>query len=612
MGRYQFADNICRKCNDARIHFSGPVCTECGTPARRQLWHVFALLAMVVGLVVLLPMCAAVVYGSDPLVVPARLVIPDEFKPSANVDVKSIPRLELIVPSPVAAAPSACPLDASVIVTATDKPNQRFIGSGTCVASKSGVSTILTCAHTFRGLKEPTVTITHQKKVITAKLLRLDEPNDLAVLEVNADLPAVDLSATKPGVSATVTSVGISRTDDAKLEELSHRITAVDKYDNPRNFESDGQQIVGRSGGGLFFNGQLCGIIQGRRNDIVRSIYVSIEPIREILKTSQIAGAGAATEPVDVEFIKDRGYCAPCNRTEWELSGGAQWPYGWTKLIADGRLRVKKLSGVGDWYDEDFQSRNPLAGYPFYRFKANGEWKTYYGATNAEKLLEIVTSESHGSEVSAASSGVTLSGKETVSQILGWLTSIAGDGSEISLKIHREGAADALLLGKTYIRTDIVGTSGRVEIVVTSAKKIPVHQLKFDYRFDKGKLFLKLDEIECEIPEEGVVGAAQPVGSPILIAWTVFSTIDTIYRIFHPTASVWIGKDIEASAKLSGGQLTVDLSKSQIAARLEWAFWMGLLRFEYSRPFTGLVLGENLVLQFHKSRIYRDVNVDIK
>ena len=358
----------------------------------------------------------SMLWGAEPLVVPARLVIPDEFKPSTNVDVKPIPQLELIVPSIVSAAPSACPLDASVIVTASDKPNQRFIGSGTCVASQSGVSTILTCAHTFRGLKEPTVTITHQKKVITAKLLRLDEQNDLAVLEVNADLPAVDLSATKPGVSATVTSVGISRSDDAKLEELSHKITAVDKYNSPRNLETDGQQVVGRSGGGLFFNGQLCGIIQVRRNDVARSIYVSIEPIREVLTKSSVVGA-AASEPIDVEFIKDRGHCPPCNQTERDLSGGSRWPFDSTMLIADGQLRVKKVSGVGEWYDEGFQKRNPLAGYPFYRFKTNGEWKTYYGATNTEKLLEIVTSESHGSEVSAASSGVSLSGKAAVEQI---------------------------------------------------------------------------------------------------------------------------------------------------------------------------------------------------
>ena len=85
-----------------------------------------------------------------------------------------------------------------------------------------------------------------------------------------------------------------------------------------------------------------------------------------------------------------------------------------------------------------------------------------------------------------------------------------------------------------------------------------------------------------------------------------------VWQLFHPTVDVWVGKDINASATYSGGKLAIDI-KTDLMARLHWSFCLGLLRFEYQRAVTGgIVAADQCVLQFHKSRLFRDVNIDVQ
>ena len=596
--------------------------------SKRRLWGESMLernLPIVVAWIALALLCIGALlftipaaFGADKpqklesFVVPARLVIPEEFRKPVQVDpdpdesrqptaeaIRPIPRVELIVPASSAmTSPSACPIDASVIVSAMGQGG-TFICSGTCVDAVNGVSTILTCAHEFRGLTKPEITVTHEKKEFPAKLLRLDDANDLAVLDVNADLPSVELATVKPGVGDTVTSIGISHADTGKLEERSHKITAVDKYSNPRNFETDGSQIVGRSGGGLFSNGQLCGIIQGRRNDVARSIYVSIEPIREILAKSSAVGS-SATQRTKVRLWMAPFHCPPCHRLNRALGTG------------NDRVVVETLVAPKNW--------NPLeGGFPFVEiFDSVGKSHLIYNVVSMDQLeqnIDRIEDQQSSSEVGSTPVGATIQGRAAIAQFLATIESIGGPECSVEFKWHREGGKDAFLINKMPTRQEFFGTSGRIEISIATTKKVPVHELKFDYRFDdKGKLFVKPDWIEIDIPEDGVVQSGpQPVGSVIMTAWTVMSIAYDIWNLAHPTCDVWIGQDINATAKYANGKLTIDTGSNPPAVRLHWAFMMGLLRFELSRALTGGVIGtERCSIQFHKSRLFRDVNIDVQ
>lgn len=555
------------------------------TSARRIL-----LLLVGVGIILAPAFTAFAVEG---IVIPKGIQIPVEYLP--------VPKVELKVPVAASFAPSACPLDASVIIHAKDA-SHIYVGSGT-VVSNGGESTIVSCAHIIRGLSDPKVTVTHAGKDYVAEILKLDDQNDLMALLVLANLPSVDLVNIKPIINDKVTSVGVSGRDDGKLTEIEHAVTAIDKYNGPRNIETDGRQVEGRSGGGLFFNGQLCGVIQGRRNDVQRSVYVSIEPIRDILTRSTMRCESCVAEQfgaghTDVELWLAPFHCVPCNRLK--------------SLLGDGndRVSIKRYVAPSNW--------NPGGGgFPYVRFTdMGGETHLLHGVRSMEQLEKNIAEKNakYQTQQSASEVGAELNASGPVKLVLSKLTDIAGDGSTIELKLTRTGAKDALMISETHTRTDILGTSGRVDLTVNSANKIPVRKIGFNYRFENGKVFVKLDEMEFEIPEDGVVGGTPvPVGSPLMIAWTVLSTIQTIYEVFHPTVDVWLGPTIEMSATLKDGSLTINCGANPPAVRAHWSFWFGLLKFEYSRPLTGLVLSsDNLSLQFHKSRIYRDVNIAVK
>lgn len=492
------------------------------------------------------------------------------------------PTIEIVVDSLPVSASAACPMDASVIVDATEG-SSHFTGSGTCVHSEGGKSTILTCAHIFRGLKNPDVRVQYQKKDYPATVVRCDDRNDVAALSIQGQLPAIDLSPVKPSVGDTVTSVGLGT-------EQTHNITLAAMYDNVDQFESDGTQQFGRSGGGVFLNGALCGIIKAKRNDEKASLYVGLRPIRRVLDTS-VSGH----QKLSVTLWKAPFHCSPCDRSE-------------RNLVGDDRFDLTVKTGPAPFMTPEWLERNKRNGYPY--FEHNG--KIYFGYTTADGLAELLGAE-EGNAVSSGPVGATIEGRAVIEAALSSLESWFGDGAEFSFKWSRKGAADALLINKQATREELLGKSGRVEIVTTS-NRLPIHKIAFDYRFDAGKVFFKLDEIECDIPEEGAVGSVQPVGvGGIMLAWTILSTIQFIHSVLSPTVDIWLGSEINATAKLSNKQLLIDCGPNPPSIRARWAFFFRLIRFEYSRPLTNVTLAvPESILGFHKSRTFRDVVVEVK
>ena len=334
----------------------------------------------------------------------------------------------------------------------------------------------------------------------------------------------------------------------------------------------------------------------GFRHDERKSVYASLPLIRDVLGRSSAVGAVAeSTRHVEAELITTTG-CVPCNRLKKALGAGNE------------RIRIKVTAAPPGWSATE-------GGFPYVRYLASDGneylWHSIRDLDHLERNIDLV--EPDGNAEVAGPVGATIQGRSIIESIIGQLNAIAGDGSTATFRWHREGGKDALLVSGTHTRKDIFGDSGRIELVLKSAKDMPVHAFSFDYRFSNGKFYFRPDEIECEIPEDGCVGAAEPVGSPLLITWTIVSIGYDIYQLLHPTADLFLGKDIIANATLKDSKLAVVFTNTVPRARLHWSFMLGLLKFEYGRDLTGLTLSSlEAVIQFHNSRSYRDVKVPVQ
>jgi hypothetical protein len=186
------------------------------------------------------------------------------------------------------------------------------------------------------------------------------------------------------------------------------------------------------------------------------------------------------------------------------------------------------------------------------------------------------------------------------------------DGSKIKIGWQRVGGKSALLVSGSHELVDIIGSSGRIDIQAEGSSNLPLSRLGFAYRLQAGKIAIKLDEVEFELPGADTVSTSGEVGNPLLIAWTILGAIKNVYDVFHPTIDVYLAEDIAITATI-GETCSIRFDRGQPAIRAHWAFFMGLLRVEYSRPLTGLTISSDAIgFEFHRSRIYRDVKFPVK
>lgn len=524
------------------------------------------------------------------LLLAAECVSAERGKPFVPPVTVPEPELRLVVESAPVGSPAACPQDASVLIQVIDGASV-FCGSGTCVSSENGESLILTCAHTWRGTKSPDIRVIHQKRDLVATIVKQDAYTDLAVLRVKAEIPSIDLADALPSVGDTVVSWGASH-NGQNLQELTHAISRIGLSDKPPTIKTDNRSLQwsGRSGGGLFHNGKLVGVVHGlgkHEHEPMQSAYATLDQVREMLSSPV-----GSSQKFAVTLWKAPFRCVPCDRSEVNLKN-------------DPRFDLTVKTGPAPFMDDGWRHRNRERGYPYFEI---GD-KIYHGYTTADGLANLLESEQ---PTVSGPVGASIQGRAAIEATLEKLSSLFGDDAEFSFRWVRNDALDALPMGKAPTREELLGKSGRIEIRTTS-NKLPVHSIAFDYRFVGSKVYFRLDEIECEIPEDGSVSGPQPVGAiGILTAWTILSTIQTIHALMTPTISVWLGKEINASAKLSDGNLIVDCGPNPPSVKANWRLWWGLLRWEYSRPLTGLIVGvPETVIQFHQSRIYKDIVLEV-
>lgn len=544
-------------------------------------------------------MIASSAFGDDRVPVgfspPKRFETPIEFR-----------RVTLSVDTAVSAAPAACPKDATVIIEASDKTHSYY-GSGTVVAIESGSSIILSCAHLFHGLTDPEIIVIREKKRLIAKLSKVDEKNDLSTITVEAELPSVDVSKEMPVVGDKVVSVGRAAGDT--VEERTHIVTAIEEG----YIDTDGKQVEGRSGGGLFLNGELVGVIQGNRRDNGRSTYGSLKPIRRIIGRSLMVCESCVIEQYGsgegrriVKAYSPQNYCKNCKAYREKFGdGSADTKIEWTDDALPEWIRKKLPRGyefpVFVWQTSETQYQWPQSSHGI-TLDLLDKW------TEDSNAFREAGQDTVGSVVGGAS----LHGRAVIAHYLGQVFEFTGP-STFNASLHREGGLEALPIKGNHTIQDVFGKEGRFDFAIKATNPIPVSTANVEYRWDQsGKLFLRnTDWIEITIPKPGE--QSHTVGSPLLIAYTVVSLGYDIYVLFHPTIDLWLGDDVSFTGTIEDSKVAIQFTGNQPKIRAAWNFAFGYLRFELSRPVTGVIVSpDECQIQFHKSRIYRDVTLPVK
>jgi hypothetical protein len=234
-----------------------------------------------------------------------------------------------------------------------------------------------------------------------------------------------------------------------------------------------------------------------------------------------------------------------------------------------------------------------------------------YGCQSLDSLRAAIAEKAVAAITESPPEGQFV-GASMIESVLNSVRQYFPDGSKIKIGWQRVGGRSALLVSGSHGLVDILGTSGRISVEAQGLSEIPISKLGFGYRIQAGKIAIKLDEIEFDLPGADTASASGEVGNPLLIAWTILGAIKNVYDVFHPTIDVYLSEDIAITATI-GQTCLIRFDRGEPAIRAHWAFFMGLLRVEYSRPLTGLTICANeIVFEFHKSRIYRDVKFPIK
>lgn len=530
-------------------------------------------------------------------------------------------------------------------------------GSGTILATSNGKTWILTASHILDDDDKRTsfVAVVGDRRV-PAKLVKRDRKHDLMLLEASEQLPGARLAPSLPSSGDTVASFGAIGRDSPHAIEWTHSVIGVYSDNDSKFILTNGQQIEGRSGGGLFFHGNLVGVIKARLTNQNQSIYVSLPIIREFLgevgtdglvgdppgdRPSLYANSGQSAtippEAIEVEFWSAPFACPPCNQTCRAFGRDPhKWKEGETLTLLEGSLKVTKRIGPAPWMTAGWLKANESNGYPFYAFPGvGGRQEILHGATTPELLLKSIRDRLGESYSSApAIMGVLqIQNGAKIKSSIAWLRDWAGPDSTFRLLVVRRGGKECLRPNDRPIRSDLLGDHGRIELQIETSKDIPIRAVSFNYRYEGGKAFIDPDEFEVEFSDGEVMSASQgdrqlfsgpdpgqlaannqKQGCVIIAALSILSWAFDFYALVHPDMTLWPGERWDITAKLDDSRLTIDLGDTPPEIHVDWHFFFGLADITYRRAVTGAVVDtdrDEVILQFHKSYVYRDMRIPI-
>ena len=187
----------------------------------------------------------------------------------------------------------------------------RDVGTGTIIQSSAGQSTILTCAHIFREMKDNAnvvVELFRDGSVMkyTASLLGGDHNSDVAILQIQnrSPLPTVTLATALAPADANVFSIGCNAGNVPTI--VNSKVVQVNRYEGPENIVCSIDPVQGRSGGGLFNSaGQLIGVCSGAFRDKKEGLYTGVGAVRKLLTRLKLNTMIEAVPPGLADAVAD-------------------------------------------------------------------------------------------------------------------------------------------------------------------------------------------------------------------------------------------------------------------------------------------------------------------
>lgn len=504
------------------------------------------------------------------------------------------------------------PIFASVIVRSIENGRGGW-GSGTVIHSDSNGSDILSCAHVSDGIDHPKHTVEWNGHAYDAILTRRSRTADLAVYHIAEKLPWIELGRT-PSKGAKVYSIG-------QLKQ-SPELDLIGIED--RQYTAAYRETNGRSGGGLFFEHKLIGVINGVNaiQTVNKSYYVSLEEIRSFLSvplppqaavpkphslqpmTMSIqppvqAGPGSIDPPLRVIVVTTTN-CKPCEKfvaTNGDGDERIAFEYlDADKLPADLAqvMQVAQVSPTAIWHD------------------ANGTLRYASGFRATDDLYALIQRNnppqpefrSYGAGYSASiDAGPQI---DTLFQF--WRERI-GEGIEATFRWDRGQSNSMNLLHlKDWSDKDIFGSIGRIAVSAKGAISLPVEALAFTYqiigddiRVDADSITiaglaksLRVNQSAASQGGFGVIGLDDAV-----IGYQALQLISGIMSLLWPQFDLVLPATIEAKAKLQGDTISVIFSSAP-SVRIVMLF-----RFTVSVSSVEIVQGKYVRLNFSGSRWIR-------
>lgn len=179
-------------------------------------------------------------------------------------------------------------LKAASVKISVHQSREHWYGSGTCVWSDGNSAVVLTAAHVVRDAPGGRVTVTFPDGRSLAAHVRYANPKrEMAVLTLSASrrLPTVPVGHQIPRPREPVISIGYPSGGRQRI--LAGTVVSVGRWDGFTEASMSAAQ--GHSGGGLFHEGRLVGVLWGSNGT---SLYASLSDIRSALDA---AGFSAIT-----------------------------------------------------------------------------------------------------------------------------------------------------------------------------------------------------------------------------------------------------------------------------------------------------------------------------
>ena len=504
----------------------------------------------------------------------ASEIVDQPILPDAPPNVRlSIKRMSVAAAGPEVEEQGVCPEEASVLISI----NGRLHGSGVYVMYH-GVPLLLTAAHVVEEHREPFVI---KAGDAVAQRVLVDHKTDIAVLYAGHHA-AIELAPADPARGDAVTTWGMDR--HSTLTEVEDVVTDVLTNSGWRDLPGIACQTfppLGRSGGGLFRNGALVGVLHFR-DPVPRSgVYSRLATLRSVLERVNLSGRRRAVVYTG-EDVHGSNWCVNCPKLKAALrEGNDALDLTYSRAVAPGDVQLYPAVRFVD-----------LTGTECYPARLVGGKLEYHTVASCGELLEFIERSNPPCQIPAPVAGMggrrqeqreqqgraalSIQGRDRVVTAIAYAKQWVPDSegvtdlqqladATVSLTWQRNGVSKLpLLAAEKWTSQQLFGTHGHFRFI-TPKGSTAVREFGTGYQLrtrpDGGEtVHLTPDPVDIDLlaPGEAPSSSGEACGfDPITLGLTVINVISGLWQLAHPEFSLTLGSDVEVTGRISGESLLI-------------------------------------------------------